>query len=145
MPQSAVQPAFRDPPREAQSVFRAVMSALARPGRIHDIAVGFTAPAPLGAVSAAILLALADSATPLWLDAPLAGSPAVAEFLRFHTGAKLAAAPEEAAFAVVADPGRAPPLAAFALGTPDYPDRSTTIIFQIERLLPEGWRLAGPG
>ena len=145
MTQSAVQPAFRDPARDAQDVFRAVMNALARPGRIQRLGTGFTPPAPLGPTAAAILLALADYETPLWLDTPLAGASGVAEFLRFHTGAKLIATPEDAAFAVIAAPLGASPLSAFAQGTPDYPDRSTTVIFQVEHLSPEGWRLAGPG
>jgi alpha-D-ribose 1-methylphosphonate 5-triphosphate synthase subunit PhnH len=145
MAQSAVQPAFRDPPRDAQAVFRAVMQAMARPGRIEKLTTSFTAPAPLGPSAAAILLALADYETAIWLDGALSEAAAVSDFLRFHTGAKLVSEPEQAGFAVLADPPSAPPLSGFAQGTPDYPDRSTTVIFQMPELSSDGWRLAGPG
>ncbi|WP_088348624.1 MULTISPECIES: phosphonate C-P lyase system protein PhnH [Rhodomicrobium] len=145
MSQSAIQPAFADASRGAQAVFRSVMDAMSRPGRITPLDAGFAPPAPLNAAAAAILIALADFETPLWLDGPLARHGEVAEFLRFHTGAKLAPTPDAAAFAVIADPASAPTLGAFAQGTPDYPDRSTTVILQVERLTPDGWQIAGPG
>ena len=141
----AVQPAFRDPARDAQAVFRAVMDAMARPGSVQIIAPAFTPPPPLGPVAAAIALALADYETPIWLDAALARGAEIGAFLRFHTGAKLVASPEEASFALIAEPRAAPPLSAFARGTPDYPDRSTTVILQVNELTKDGWRLAGPG
>lgn len=145
MGHSAVQPAFRDPPRDAQGVFRAVMNAMARPGRILPLRTGFDCPLPLSPVAAAILIALADYETPIWLDDALGSTDGVAEFLRFHTGARIVGAAEDASFAVIADPVAAPPLTAFAQGTPDYPDRSATLIYQVERLVTEGWTLAGPG
>lgn len=145
MQSSAIRPAFSDPPREAQAVFRNVMEAMARPGRILPLAAGFMPPAPLNPPAAAILIALADFGTPIWLDGPLARQEDVVEFLRFHTGAKRAATAETADFALIADPVNAPPLAAFAQGVPDYPDRSATVIFQVEALRADGWLLTGPG
>jgi alpha-D-ribose 1-methylphosphonate 5-triphosphate synthase subunit PhnH len=90
-------------------------------------------------------LTLADYETPLWLDRVLAGAESVAAFLRFHTGARLVSEPAEASFALISDVANAPPLSAFAQGTPDYPDRSTTLIIEVERFSAEGWRLQGPG
>jgi alpha-D-ribose 1-methylphosphonate 5-triphosphate synthase subunit PhnH len=142
---SAIQPAFRDPPKDSQRVFRTVMSAMARPGTILPLEPEFTTPAPLGASAAAVLLTLADFETPLWLDAVAASEPAVTAFLRFHTGARLVSDPHEAAFALIAEPAQAPPLAAFAQGLPDYPDRSTTVVYQVETLTLAGWRFVGPG
>ena len=69
----------------------------------------------------------------------------MATFLRFHTGASLARSPSDAAFAAIADAAAMPPLSFFAQGTPDYPDRSTTLIVQVETLANDGWRLEGPG
>jgi len=37
------------------------------------------------------------------------------------------------------------PLDAYANGPPDYPDRSATLIVQMDRLAAEGARLTGPG
>lgn len=145
MPHADIHSAFRDAPHESQTVFRAAMQAMARPGSINVLHTGFEPPAPLLATSAAILLALADFETPVWLDAQLSTNSQVRDFLRFHTGAKLIATPSEANFALIADARHASPLSAFAQGTPDYPDRSTTLIMQVSALQNDGWQLAGPG
>ncbi|SEO87966.1 alpha-D-ribose 1-methylphosphonate 5-triphosphate synthase subunit PhnH [Methylobacterium sp. ap11] len=137
---------FADPVHDAQGVFRAVMDALARPGTIQALATGLAPPAPLTPELAAVALALADADAPLWLDAGLAESPAVAEFLRFHTGARITDDPAEAAFAVVSDAAACPTFDAFAQGTPAYPDRSATLVLAVATLSgDEGWHLDGPG
>lgn len=143
--QSAIQPAFRDPVRESQVVFRLAMRALASPGQIVRLDTPLVPPAPMFAPAAALLLTLCDFETPAWFDPVLADSAEVAAFLRFHTGARLVASPADAAFAVIADPARMPALATFAQGTPDYPDRSTTLILQVETLAAARWTLEGPG
>ena len=94
---------------------------------------------------AALLLTLCDFETPVWLDAALADSTGVRELLRFHTGARFVATPREAAFAAISDSLRMPPLADFAQGTADYPDRSTTLIIGVRSLSTQDWRLEGPG
>ena len=135
-----------DPVLAAQAVFRAVMNAMARPGTIHNIAGVDAAPAPMSGTLAAIANSLFDHDTPLWLDETLTGAAPVADWLRFHTGARIVTAPDEAQFALIADPARSPPFGAFNIGTPEYPDRSTTVIFQV-RSLKSGapLTLAGPG
>ena len=56
------------------------------------------------------------------------------------------AAPEAATFAVIADPLAMPSFSAFALGNHDYPDRSVTLLVQVERFGDgEAMRLSGPG
>ncbi len=142
--------AFADPVHDAQQTFRAVMNALARPGTLQPVAGLTGAPAPLSPVAAAVAVALADYETPLWLDGRLAAAPDVAAWLAFHTGARIGAAPSQAAFALVADAGILPDLAGFAQGTDVYPDRSTTLIVQVAELGPIASaamrvRLAGPG
>jgi len=126
---SAIHAAFSDPPRESQQVFRAVMNAMARPGDVIGIDAGFAPPAPMNAAAAAVLLTLADFETTVWADTY---SPDAAQFLRFHTGARLIDDPTAATFALLTDPQAAPALETFAQGTPDYPDRSATLIIQVE-------------
>ncbi|KQU25172.1 phosphonate C-P lyase system protein PhnH [Methylobacterium sp. Leaf94] len=134
-------PGFADPVHEGQAVFRAAMEALSRPGRIRPLVTALAPPGPLTPELAALALALTDADTPVWLDAPLRADPAVAGFLRFHTGAPLVAAPAEAAFALIADPAHCPPFTNFAQGTPAYPDASATLILAVDTLSDE----AGPG
>jgi len=138
---SAIHAAFSDPPRESQQVFRAVMNAMARPGDVIGIDAGFAPPAPMNAAAAAVLLTLADFETTVWADTY---SPDAAQFLRFHTGARLIDDPTAATFALLTDPQAAPALETFAQGTPDYPDRSATLIIQVE-MFAQDWRLTGPG
>lgn len=129
-----------------QAVFRAVMDAMAHPGRVNALtAVPAEWPAPLNAGAAAIALCLVDFETPVWFD-DMARDGEAAAWLRFHTGTRIAGAPGEAAFAFVTDARRAPDFHNFALGSLDYPDRSTTFVVQVETFgegLPR--RLAGPG
>ncbi len=139
-------PGFADPVRDSQAVFRTLMDAMARPGTLGRISPPVEAPAPLRPGCASLVLTLCDNDTPVWLDAGLAASPGVAAFIRFHTGAPIVSEPGEAAFALVADPACLLPLDRFALGTIDYPDRSTTLIVAVETLDDgAGWRLRGPG
>lgn len=143
---SVLAPGFADPVFDSQRVFRAVMDALARPGTVRPLAGPGGAPPPLTPELAAVALALADHEAPLWLDAPLAAAPEVAAFLRFHTGAAVVADPAETAFALVSDPARCPAPERFAPGTPEYPDRSATLVLAVEAIVPGGgWVLEGPG
>ena len=142
---SAVAAGFAEPVLAAQATFRTVMDAMARPGTVRPVA-GIAAPAPLSPVAAAIALTLLDYETPFWLDAPLAAAPEVARWIAFHTGAARTADPARAAFAFVADSAAAPPFETFAPGSQEYPDRSTTLVLQVERLSEgEGLMLRGPG
>jgi alpha-D-ribose 1-methylphosphonate 5-triphosphate synthase subunit PhnH len=130
----------------AQSTFRAVMDATARPGSVHTIVAQAGVPAALPPAAAAIALALFDHDTPVWLDTPLASSQAVAAWLRFQTGCLIVADPAQCAFALVSDVAGLPPFEDFAPGTPDYPDRSTTLILQMPAMTGGAdLRLSGPG
>jgi alpha-D-ribose 1-methylphosphonate 5-triphosphate synthase subunit PhnH len=125
---------FATPVFDAQAVFKAVMDAMARPGTVVAIKALASPPEPLSASAAAVALTLCDHDTPLWLDSQLAESAAVYSWLGFHTGAPLVDVPGQAAFALAASPARLPPLANFAQGSQEYPDRSTTIILQVNAL-----------
>jgi alpha-D-ribose 1-methylphosphonate 5-triphosphate synthase subunit PhnH len=142
---NAVAAGFAEPVLAAQTTFRTVMDAMARPGAVRPLA-GIAAPAPLSPTAAAIALTLLDYETPFWLDAPLAAGGEVARFISFHTGARVTADPADAAFAFVAAPVAAPPFAHFAQGSLEYPDRSTTLVLQVGRLAEgAGMVLRGPG
>jgi len=120
---------FADPVHDSQGCFRSLMNAMARPGARQTLQTsGLTPPAPLTPAAAAIALTLFDYDTPVWLDKPLMTSDAVKAFLRFHTGAPIVSEPVEAAFALVSAPETMIPLASFNQGSPEYPDRSTTVI-----------------
>jgi alpha-D-ribose 1-methylphosphonate 5-triphosphate synthase subunit PhnH len=138
--------AFANPVFDAQRVFRAAMNALSRPGTLQTLDCDLAPPASLPAELAALALTLADHETPLWLDAALAGSREVTDYLRFHTGTPITANPREAHFALVSDPALCPSLHSFARGTPDYPDRSTTMFVHTSRIsVGDGLILSGPG
>jgi alpha-D-ribose 1-methylphosphonate 5-triphosphate synthase subunit PhnH len=126
-----IRPAFVDPVRESQLAFRRVMDAVARPGTRADFGSAVEAPAGLGVAAATVALTLFDFETPVWLDPALRGGEAET-WVRFHCGCPLVTDPAAAAFAVVTDVAAAPALSAFNLGDARYPDRSTTVILQVE-------------
>lgn len=141
-------PGFADPPLNAQAVFRHVLEAVAHPGRIKRLPVDGlpAAPGGLSLANFALALTLIDFETPVWLDCGLADDQQVVESLRFHCGCPIIDVPQRANFALVAAPMNAPPLSAYCQGTPEYPDRSTTVIMQVEGLNgTRGARLSGPG
>jgi alpha-D-ribose 1-methylphosphonate 5-triphosphate synthase subunit PhnH len=129
----------------AQATFRAVLDAMARPGTIHTIEAA-AAPSPLSPTAAAVALTLCDHDTPLWLDAALRVSAPLIEWLRFHCNAPVVDRPCDAAFAFLSAAPELPPFSDFNIGTPDYPDRSTTVVIQIASFR-AGARLTltGPG
>jgi alpha-D-ribose 1-methylphosphonate 5-triphosphate synthase subunit PhnH len=118
--------AFADPVLQAQSTFRAILDALARPGTVQPLDETVAAPAPLSAGAAAAALTLCDH------DITVLRANDVAEWLRFHCGCPLVENLRDAAFAFVGDIENLPPFEAFNLGTAEYPDRSTTIVLQVE-------------
>jgi alpha-D-ribose 1-methylphosphonate 5-triphosphate synthase subunit PhnH len=140
-----VLPGFADPTLDSQRVFRGILEAMSHPGRIVDVANGVQAPAPLHPAAAVVCLTLLDFETPLWLDGA-AARPEVVAWLRFHCGAPVVERPEAARLALVADALAMPPFDAFDAGSAEYPDRSATLVIQVQALLGgTGRRLAGPG
>lgn len=128
---------------ENQAAFRAVMDCMASPGWIKTLAC-VDAPLPLMAGTAAIVRSLVDYETPVWLDGGLAEA-AVAEWIRFQTGAAVVADPQQAAFAFIGDGAGLPDLAAFSPGSGDYPDRSATLVVQVAGFSGATFSLTGPG
>ena len=142
----AVEGGLADPVFDAQAIFRAVMEAFAEPGTVADLGSRVSAPAPLVPAAAAVLAALADGDTPVWLDDPDGAGRAAAAWLRFQTGAPLATDPAAATFVVLPEGADPASWDRFALGTPDYPDRSATLLLPV-RALAGGYPLVltGPG
>ena len=146
---SALGAGFTQEAYGSQQVFRAALQALSHPGRLVDVTHDAQVPQVGHAASAALLLALLDADCCLWLSPLLRDSDAAA-WLRFHTGCQLAATPDQAQFAWVAAGDDLPALEAFAGGSENYPDQSTTCVIDVAGLghaADEGqdWRLSGPG
>ena len=137
---------FADKVLSAQSTFRSVMDAMARPGSIQRIASAAGTPSAMMRGTAAIALTLFDHDTPIWLDSRMSATPDVGKWLKFHTSAPVVVDASIASFALVGDPENLPVLDRFAFGSNEYPDRSTTLILQVESLSagPEV-ALQGPG
>jgi alpha-D-ribose 1-methylphosphonate 5-triphosphate synthase subunit PhnH len=125
---------FADKVLSAQSTFRSVMDAMARPGSIQRIASTAGTPAAMMRGTAAIALTLFDHDTPVWLDGRMSATADVAKWLKFHTSAPVVTDSSIASFALVGDPENLPALDRFAFGSNEYPDRSTTLILQVESL-----------
>jgi len=137
---------FADKVLSAQSVFRSVMDAMARPGSIQRVASAAGTPAAMMRGTAAIALTLFDHDTPIWLDGRMSATADAAKWLKFHTSAPVVADSSTASFALVGDPENLPALDRFAFGSNEYPDRSTTLILQVESLADGAIvELQGPG
>jgi alpha-D-ribose 1-methylphosphonate 5-triphosphate synthase subunit PhnH len=135
---------FAEPVYNAQSVFKAVMDGMARPGTIQTASPEVAPPAPLGHAAGAIALTLCDHETPIWLSTAI-GKSGVPAWLSFNTGAPLADK-LEARFVFLERGTMLSSLGQFSLGTQEYPDRSATIVLEVEEV--EGGKelaLTGPG
>lgn len=130
---------FAEPVADAQSCFRAVLDAMARPGTVRHAGERLDPPAPLGPAAGAALLALVDQDAPLWLDPRAEGAR---EWLAFHCGARFAPL-GQAAFAVALD---WPELARLHAGSHEAPEDGATLILQVPRIgAGRRFRLRGPG
>ena len=141
---------FADPVHDAQGTFRAVLEAMARPTtpQALDVAsdASFRTPEPLSPAVGAIVLALCDEHTPIWMDPALRDTDAVTAWVRFHTGARLVADPADALFAIASAPDHAPRLADLAQGTDEEPHLSATLLIDATAAAPQGSFVAsGPG
>lgn len=136
---------FSDPVFQSQAAFKAVMDAMARPGRIHVLPLGAAPPAPMSSGAGAIALTLCDHDTPVSLSKPMmdAGVPG---WLAFQTGALVTDDRTEAQFAFLDRSCNLPALSTFLVGEQEYPDRSATIVADIASLRGGAdYTLEGPG
>ncbi len=137
---------FADKVLSAQSTFRSVMDAMARPGSVQRIVASAGAASPMMRGTAAIALTLFDHDTPIWLDPRMSETSDVAKWLKFHASAPVVQDSSICSFALIGDASALPALDRFSFGSNEYPDRSTTLIIQVDSLT-EGTalELRGPG
>ncbi|MBI1169941.1 phosphonate C-P lyase system protein PhnH [bacterium] len=141
MTPEALSGGFRDASIQSARAFRAALEAMARPGTIWQVE-GAAPPAPMSVASGVLILTLCDGTTPLHLGASM-DLPMIRDWITFHTGAPLVAA--EAARFALGHWQDLMPVNRFAIGTPDYPDRSATLIVEMPDLSTAGPQLSGPG
>jgi alpha-D-ribose 1-methylphosphonate 5-triphosphate synthase subunit PhnH len=137
---------FADKVLSARSTFRSVMDAMARPGSVQRIVAAAGTPSSVMRGAAAIALTLFDHDTPVWLDPMMSETSDVAKWLKFHTGAPVVRDSSICSFALIGDATALPALDRFAFGSNEYPDRSTTLILQVDSLSQgPSFELRGPG
>ncbi len=152
-------PGFQDPAHDAQRCFRAVLDAMARPGRVQALPVALLAALPPGRsdgergtapgrVPTALALTLLDADVTLWLAPPFDRAE-IRSYLGFHTGVRLAAGPGDADFVLAsasgADEGL---LGAMRTGTDEAPQAGATLLLVEDRAPLPSHRtlsLSGPG
>lgn len=125
--------------------FRLLMDAMSRPGSIMDLPVETSSVGAMNPGASLTALTLCDHETPVWLSPELRGEPEI-DFLRFQTGCPITDRKEDAMFAFFGREPEASELEGFSAGIPAYPDRSVTLVIQIEALSDDGpLTLRGPG
>ncbi|WCM91485.1 phosphonate C-P lyase system protein PhnH [Acidovorax sp. NCPPB 2350] len=143
-----LRPGFQDAALGSQAVFRIALAALSHPGRPLPIPRVAEVPETGHPAAAALMLALLDADCALWLSPRIARGDA-GDWLRFHTGCRLAGSPGMADFLWIGLGDPLPPLAGLRLGSDTYPEESATCVVEVEALhAPEagpGWWLSGPG
>ena len=138
-------PGFKDPVFDCQQTFRILLKALSRPGTIQPLTGAPQAPEPMYPTTAALALTLFDLHTPVWLDSSL-GNPEVRRFLGFHCGVPIMGQPGQASFGIFGNGQTFNGLEGLNQGDPAYPDRSATVIIQVEGFSgPKAVSLTGPG
>lgn len=143
---AAVEGGLADPVFDGQAIFRRLMEAFAEPGTVVDFGPRVSAPSPLIPAAGAILAALADGDTPVWMADSHGAGEAVARWLRFQTGAPVMTDASLAAFVLLVEGDDPTGWSRFPRGTPDYPDRSATLLLPVRSFVGGApLHLAGPG
>ncbi len=138
------QAAINDSQKNARA-FRAILDAMARPGQPRLLPCLVEELTPAHATSLSILLSLGDHLTSIYLDSEFK-LPEIEKLIRFHTGSRLTDDCASADFALLSAGTAGEHLDQWKLGTLEYPDQSTTLIFQTASFttgLPV--EFAGPG
>lgn len=140
----AMEPGFDQPVLGSQTTFRVLLSAMARPGTVHDAPCALATPLGLHPATAAICLTLFDYDSPVWTDLP-DQDPSLA-WLRFHCGVPVVEHPMDSRFALITAAHKMPAMDAFHTGSDDHPELAATLVVQVDGI-GTGRRvtLSGPG
>lgn len=124
-----LQPGFDNPVHASQQTFRTVLAALAEP--LQPLALPHLPPQAdqLRPATLAVLLTLLDGEVTL---ASLALTADDRAHLRFHTGVAFTETLAGADFIVVPAGGALPDLVELKAGEAAYPDRSATLIIEVD-------------
>ncbi|WP_168209643.1 phosphonate C-P lyase system protein PhnH [Chromobacterium paludis] len=134
--------AFSQPVDDAQQTFRAVLSAMAEPLLPRALPVLPPALPGLQAGTAALLYTLADQGVSVWL--PALPDETISS-LRFHTGMRMTDLPEQADFIVIAAGMPLPDIMSLKAGSAEYPDRSATLLIEVDDFGADQVEGGGPG
>ncbi|MEM9569299.1 MAG: phosphonate C-P lyase system protein PhnH [Cyanobacteria bacterium P01_E01_bin.34] len=121
-------PGFSNITFDAQQTFRGLLHALSHPGSVTKLGVQLGHPGELHPACAAACLTLLDIDTQVWVQPDF--SSEVTDWLVFHTGCRFVDRSREADFALVKQGQLLPSLTQFNWGTPEIPERSTTVLVQ---------------
>jgi alpha-D-ribose 1-methylphosphonate 5-triphosphate synthase subunit PhnH len=145
VPTSELLPGFQHAAFDSNAVFRALLDAMSRPGRIYDLPVDVATPDGLNAAATATLLAMADMDTTVWLSASCATKAAV-DHLKFHCGCPVSTDPKQADFAIAHISDDLSFVTDLAVGNAEYPDQSATLILMVDEITDNpSMTLKGPG
>ncbi|MEW7009259.1 phosphonate C-P lyase system protein PhnH [Lentilitoribacter sp. EG35] len=141
MSTNSLEGGFVDAPVESAQAFRKIMNVMARPGLIEDLAVA-APPQPLSPAMGTLLLTLCDGQTSIFLAGEY-DSAAVREWITFHCNAQFADA--ATCMFAIGNWSSLLPIDQYSIGTSQYPDRSATLIVEMDELTSHGQELSGPG
>ena len=125
-------------------IFRVILDAMARPGAVFKLDENSNASSALFSNTNAVIRTLSDFQSPLWLS-PTLNTDTIIRHIKFQTGAPVVGAPAEAAFAILTAQEAPGEVGKFNTGTHEYPDRSTTLLIQVDGFNHTDVELAGPG
>ena len=138
-------PGFDHAEFDSNAVFRVLLDAMSRPGRIYNLPINITAPDGLNTSSTAALLAMADMDTTVWLS-PACATNAATTHLKFHCGSPITTDVSQADFAVARCDEDLSFIAQLPVGTAEYPDQSATLILMVDDITDNSeMHLRGPG
>lgn len=122
-------PGFTNPVLDSQAVYSTIMSAMSEPAKMFALKKYCDGPTSLFPTTAGIALTLFDNDTYI-LHA--SAQQDAQEWIRFHCGAPITQDENHADYAIVSQQTDSINFLSLSIGTPEFPERSTTVIFEVE-------------